>query len=135
MAASARLAVDIGGTFTDLALEHAGDRTTLKVLTTPANPAQGVQSALADELASNGISGADLGTVVHGTTLVTNAIVERKGTPTALLTTAGATVAQDSLPVAVLEPGRYTLSATIKPGGAKPFTRGFTVQAAPAANP
>ena len=44
-----------------------------------------------------------------------------------LQTTAGATVAQDSLPVAGLEPGRYTLSATLKPGGAKPFARGFTV--------
>lgn len=46
-----------------------------------------------------------------------------------LTTTAGATVAQDSLPVAGLEPGRYTLSATIEPGGAKPFTRTFTVAA------
>ena len=39
---SARLAVDIGGTFTDLALEHDGRRTTIKVLTTPAAPEQGV---------------------------------------------------------------------------------------------
>jgi hypothetical protein len=54
-------------------------------------------------------------------------IVEHAGR--ILATTAGATVAQDSLPVAGLEPGRYTLSATITPGGAKPFTRSFTVAA------
>jgi hypothetical protein len=50
-----------------------------------------------------------------------------------LQTTAGATVAQDSLPVAGLEPGRYTISATI--GGAKPFTRTFTVAASAGAAP
>jgi N-methylhydantoinase A len=85
-----RAGIDIGGTFTDLLLvdEASGRFAVGKVLTT-ANPAQGVRTALADELASNGITGADLGTVVHGTTLVTNAIIERKGTPTALLTTAG----------------------------------------------
>ena len=44
--ASARLAVDIGGTFTDLAIEHAGQRTTIKVLTTQAAPEQGVLAAV-----------------------------------------------------------------------------------------
>ena len=46
---SARLAVDIGGTFTDLALEHDGRRTTMKVLTTPAAPEQGVLAGVRDD--------------------------------------------------------------------------------------
>ena len=52
-----------------------------------------------------------------------------------LPTTSGAIVAQDSLPIAGLEPGRYTLSATIAPGGAPPFTRTFTVAGEPPATP
>ena len=47
---SARLAVDIGGTFTDLALEHDGRRTTIKVLTTPAAPEQGVMAGVREIL-------------------------------------------------------------------------------------
>src|SRR5487761_2624129 len=79
-APSARLAVDIGGTFTDLALEHAGRMHTAKVLTTPAAPEQAVLAGLAP---------AEVAIVVHGTTLATNAIIERKGARTALITTEG----------------------------------------------
>ena len=86
---SARLAVDIGGTFTDLALEHGGRRSTIKVLTTPATPEQGVMAGVHDILQTSGVSAADIGIVIHGTTLATNAVIERKGARTALLTTQG----------------------------------------------
>jgi N-methylhydantoinase A len=86
---SARLAVDIGGTFTDLALEHDGRRTTIKVLTTQAAPEQGVIAGAHEILRSSGVTAADIGIVIHGTTLATNAVIERKGARTALLTTQG----------------------------------------------
>ncbi len=85
----ARLAVDIGGTFTDLALEHAGARHTLKVLTTPEAPERGVLEGVAAVLARAGLEAAEITLFVHGTTLATNAIIERKGARAALLTTAG----------------------------------------------
>ena len=86
---SARLAVDIGGTFTDLALEHDGRRSTIKVLTTSTAPEQGVMAGVRDILLNSGVSAADIGIVIHGTTLATNAVIERKGARTALLTTQG----------------------------------------------
>nr|WP_294519880.1 hydantoinase/oxoprolinase family protein [uncultured Rhodopila sp.] len=86
---TARLAVDIGGTFTDLALEHGGQRSTVKVLTTPAAPEQGVMQGLRTITAAAGIAPADIALIIHGTTLATNAIIERKGARTALITTEG----------------------------------------------
>jgi len=86
---AARLAVDIGGTFTDFALEHAGRQATLKVLTTPAAPEQGVIDGVRTILQQTGIAAADIGILIHGTTLATNAIIERKGARTALVTTQG----------------------------------------------
>ncbi len=85
----ARLAVDIGGTFTDLALESAGQRHTAKVLTTSAAPELGVLDGVRMVLAAAGIDAGALATVIHGTTLATNALIERKGARTALLTTEG----------------------------------------------
>ncbi|HYZ61740.1 MAG TPA: hydantoinase/oxoprolinase family protein [Acetobacteraceae bacterium] len=85
----ARLAVDIGGTFTDLALEHEGRRVTVKVLTTPAEPERGVLDGVRAILRDAGLAPADIGLMVHGTTLATNAIIERKGARTALITTEG----------------------------------------------
>ncbi len=85
----ARLAVDIGGTFTDFALEQNGRRFTSKTLTTSEAPEQGVLTGTAAILRQAGLQPADIGLVVHGTTLATNAIIERKGAPTALITTAG----------------------------------------------
>ena len=85
----ARLAVDIGGTFTDLALEREGQRWTAKVLTTPAAPELGVLEGVGVVLARAGLEPADVALVIHGTTLATNAIIERKGARTALLTTEG----------------------------------------------
>jgi len=87
--ASARLAVDIGGTFTDLALEQGGRRWTAKVLTTPAAPEKGVLTGVAGILGDAGLAPADVGLVIHGTTLATNALIERKGARTALITTEG----------------------------------------------
>ena len=87
-----RAGIDIGGTFTDLLLvdEASGSFAVGKVLTTPSNPAEGVHDG-ADRASSRAAASPvpTSGTVVHGTTLVTNAIIERKGTPTALMTTAG----------------------------------------------
>src|SRR3982074_3141372 len=83
----ARLAVDIGGTFTDLALEWGGKRTSVKVLTTPRAPEEGVLTGITDILKLSGVKPADLGLIVHGTTLATNAIIERKGARTALIVT------------------------------------------------
>jgi N-methylhydantoinase A len=86
---SARLAVDIGGTFTDLALEHDGRRSTIKVLTTPSAPEQGVMAGVRDILQTSRVAASKVGIVIHGTTLATNAVIERKGARTALLTTQG----------------------------------------------
>ena len=86
---SARLAVDIGGTFTDLALEHDGKLTTIKVLTTPMAPEQGVLAGVHSVLEASGVAASEIGIVIHGTTLATNAVIERKGARTALLTTQG----------------------------------------------
>ncbi len=87
--APARLAVDIGGTFTDVALEHAGGRATIKVLTTPTAPEQGVLAGVRSILRTSGVAASDIGLIIHGTTLATNAVIERKGARTALLTTEG----------------------------------------------
>jgi N-methylhydantoinase A len=84
-----RLAVDIGGTFTDVALEHHGRLTTAKVLTTPAAPERGVREGVAAILSAAGLAPKDVAVVIHGTTLATNAIIERKGARTALITTEG----------------------------------------------
>src|SRR3954453_16974532 len=84
-----RLAVDIGGTFTDVALEHAGRLTTAKVLTTPSGPERGVEEGGAAILSAAGLEPKDVAIVIHGTTLATNAIIERKGARTALITTEG----------------------------------------------
>ena len=86
---SARLAVDIGGTFTDLVLEHAGRRTTVKVLTTPDAPERAVLDGATRILRAAGLAAGDIAILIHGTTLATNAIIERKGARTALLTTEG----------------------------------------------
>jgi N-methylhydantoinase A len=86
---AARLAVDIGGTFTDLVLELPGGSVSLKVLTTPDAPERAVMEGTAAILERGGIRAADLGLVIHGTTLATNALIERKGARTALVTTRG----------------------------------------------
>ena len=86
---SARLAVDIGGTFTDVVLETADSAHALKVLTTTDAPERGVLEGVRTILAEARCRAADVGLVVHGTTLATNALIERKGARTALVTTEG----------------------------------------------
>ncbi|HEY6716344.1 MAG TPA: hydantoinase/oxoprolinase N-terminal domain-containing protein, partial [Reyranella sp.] len=83
------MAVDIGGTFTDLCLDWNGKLTSVKVLTTPRAPEEGVLGGMEDILKQTKIKPADLGLVIHGTTLATNAIIERKGAKTALVVTEG----------------------------------------------
>ena len=85
----ARLAADIGGTFTDLVLEHGDVRHSCKVLTTSQAPEQGVMQGIQRLLAESGLAPSDIGLILHGTTLATNALIERKGARTALLTTEG----------------------------------------------
>lgn len=88
--ADVRLAVDIGGTFTDIALDlPGGGRVTAKTLTTPAAPEEGVIAGVSEALGRAGMTPAEVGVIIHGTTLATNALIERRGAKTALLTTEG----------------------------------------------
>ncbi|MGG5889773.1 hydantoinase B/oxoprolinase family protein [Falsiroseomonas sp. HC035] len=86
-----RLGFDIGGTFTDFVLLDAasGGITLHKCLTTPQDPAEGAMAGIRAIVAQAGIDVAALGEVLHGTTLVTNALIERRGATTGLLTTRG----------------------------------------------
>ncbi len=87
---AARIAVDIGGTFTDVVLQNAeNQRWSDKLLTTHGQPEQALLEGIERVLASSGVPAADLTMVLHGTTLATNALIERRGATTALLTTAG----------------------------------------------
>jgi N-methylhydantoinase A len=85
------LAIDIGGTFTDIVLHgpDSGRFFAHKELTTPAEPARGVLSGIRHLLKREGVAPADITRVVHATTLLTNALIERRGAPTGLLTTEG----------------------------------------------
>ena len=84
-----RIGIDIGGTFTDVVMARDGSLTSAKVLTTAAAPAEGVLHGLTAVLAGTGIGPGDVDLIIHGTTLATNAIIERKGARTAFVTTAG----------------------------------------------
>ncbi|MBI2941586.1 MAG: hydantoinase/oxoprolinase family protein, partial [Chloroflexi bacterium] len=90
-----RVGVDIGGTFTDVVLvdDRVDDRTDrvwiAKVLTTPEAPARAVEAGLTEVVARAGRDLAELDLLSHATTLVTNALIERRGATTALLTTRG----------------------------------------------
>ncbi len=86
-----RIGMDIGGTFTDYVLldEDTGQLRLHKRLTTPADPAEGALLGLQELLGRTGLELGGCATLVHGTTLVTNAVIERRGAPTALLTTRG----------------------------------------------
>jgi N-methylhydantoinase A len=84
-----RIGVDIGGTFTDVALEVGEWRFTAKTLTTSRAPEEGVLSALHAVITEAGIEPGTVSVIIHGTTLATNALIERKGAKTALLTTEG----------------------------------------------
>ena len=89
MAQAARLGVDIGGTFTDVVLDVAGQRHSTKVLTTYAAPEEAIVQGLHRVCALARIAPSALTQIIHGTTLATNALIERRGAKTALITTQG----------------------------------------------
>ncbi len=84
-----RLAVDIGGTFTDLVLALPNRTLSKKLLTTHDHPDTAVIEGTRSILAEAELAASQLDLVIHGTTLATNALIERKGARTALLTTRG----------------------------------------------
>jgi N-methylhydantoinase A len=86
-----KLGIDIGGTFTDLVLLNEADHKIYfgKTLTTYPDPTLGIISGIHEITAKNSLPITDITSIVHGTTLVTNAIIERKGAKTGLLTTKG----------------------------------------------
>src|SRR5256712_2405680 len=85
-----RVGVDIGGTFTDLLMVSEDGRAVIgKTLTTPGDPSLAVETAFSHALHDGAVEPQEVAALVHGTTLVTNAIIERKGAATALLTTTG----------------------------------------------
>ena len=86
-----RLGVDIGGTFTDLALvdEDTGQQTTFKVSSTPSDYSAAVVDAIKALSTEHGIAPSSLTFLSHATTVVTNAILESKGARAALITTDG----------------------------------------------
>jgi len=85
-----RIGVDVGGTFTDVVVTSAsGDIFTYKLLSTPRDFSEGVVDGIGEIIKAHGIEPAGTRDVVHGSTVATNAILERKGALTGLLTTAG----------------------------------------------
>lgn len=86
-----RLAVDTGGTFTDVCAldETTGEFTVAKVPSTPDNPALAVLTGIKRIIADSGADVDQIRFLIHGTTVATNALLEGKGSPTALLTTEG----------------------------------------------
>ena len=88
-ATSIRLGVDIGGTFTDVVLEKSAEVFSTKVLTTYAAPENAIIDGMHQVLAKAGVDPCDIDQIIHGTTLATNALIERRGAKTALITTEG----------------------------------------------
>ncbi len=89
MGVAVRLGVDIGGTFTDVVLERNDTRFSAKVLTTYDAPEEAILEGIRHVLDKAKLSARDIGMVIHGTTLATNALIERRGAKTALITTQG----------------------------------------------
>ena len=87
--AAVRLGVDIGGTFTDLVLEVGQRSFSVKILTTPQAPEDAIVAGLEQICARAEVAPSDIEQFIHGTTLATNALIERRGAKTALITTAG----------------------------------------------
>lgn len=84
-----RLGADIGGTFTDIALDVRGTLFSTKVLTSYAAPEQAILDGIEIVTRDAGIAPSEIDLVIHGTTLATNALIERRGARTALVTTEG----------------------------------------------
>lgn len=83
------LGADIGGTFTDVVLEIGGESFSAKVLTTYDAPERAIIEGMHRVCAKAGVTPAAIGRIIHGTTLATNALIERRGAKTALITTEG----------------------------------------------
>ncbi len=85
------VAVDVGGTFTDIVLcdLESNEQRVYKTPSTPADPSVGFMTGLAQILAANGVSPAEVAHIFHGTTIATNSVLENKGAPVGLLTTEG----------------------------------------------
>ncbi len=86
---AARLGVDIGGTFTDVVLETGADTYSTKVLTTYSAPEDAIIDGMHQVCAQAGVPSSDIDQIIHGTTLATNALIERRGAKTAFITTKG----------------------------------------------
>lgn len=84
-----RLGVDIGGTFTDVVLEDGAKRYSTKLLTTYSAPEDAILQGIRTVCAEAGVAPGKIGQMIHGTTLATNALIERRGARTALITTRG----------------------------------------------
>ncbi len=85
-----RIGADVGGTFTDVVLERAdGTYVSTKVLTTHGAPEEGILAGIAALVDENDVDMADVTQIIHGTTLATNALIERRGAKTALVSTEG----------------------------------------------
>jgi len=84
-----RMGVDIGGTFTDVVIEVESKQFSTKVLTTYIAPENAIIDGLHQVCAKAGVAPSDIGQIIHGTTLATNALIERRGAKTALITTEG----------------------------------------------
>src|SRR5262245_46143140 len=85
----ARLSADIGGTFTDIVLDRGHARWSRKLLTTHGAPEHALLRGISEILNAAALRASDVAWFVHGTTLATNALIERRGSRTALLTTEG----------------------------------------------
>ncbi|MCP4333071.1 MAG: hypothetical protein GY785_10485 [Gammaproteobacteria bacterium] len=83
-----RIAVDIGGIFTDIALDDGSSLYTAKTLTTRDDPVRGVVDVIRIANRDAGCAAQSISSVIHGTTLATNALIERKGAHVGLITTA-----------------------------------------------
>lgn len=88
-AVTTRVGVDIGGTFTDVALEHPGGLTSCKVLTDYTDSGRAILAGIEQAASEANLSMASIEQVIHGTTLVTNALIERRGARMAFVTTEG----------------------------------------------
>ncbi len=86
---SIRMGVDIGGTFTDVVLEVGAQQYSTKVLTTYLAPEDAIITGMKQVCAQAEIQPAQVGQIIHGTTLATNALIERRGARTAFITTQG----------------------------------------------
>jgi len=137
---SARLGVDIGGTFTDVVLELDGESYSTKVLTTYSAPEDAIVDGMQQVCAKANVTASQISQIIHGTTLATNALIERRGAKTALITTEGfrdviemrteSRFEQYDLNLELPEPllprqMRYTVPGRIDAGGneLKPLTR------------